>query len=259
MDNKKSISTLPYVKCVTCGKLIGNLYIEYINKLIIGNKSDEEIFDELKIERICCRMNIKNPPVIPISINYKLEHEINKELDEERLKLMDHNISSDEYPNIFCEKCNESLGVEYFKYISLFNSIKKSSEINISKLSPKETIEHLKIKKECCKKSIMDDKISTDKKCCEYSLKESRNIKFICYTYEEIFDILKIKKECCKEALKNPSKNCSLRVPNNTSLPYIPERPKGMMNLTDSQRNELLIRKQTVFRVPDITPNIDYS
>lgn len=42
------------VRCFTCGKPIGHLWIKY-NELLKSGKTPKEAFEELGIERICCR------------------------------------------------------------------------------------------------------------------------------------------------------------------------------------------------------------
>jgi DNA-directed RNA polymerase subunit N len=42
------------VRCFTCGKLIANIYNEYLTRLKQGEESNK-ILDSLKITRYCCR------------------------------------------------------------------------------------------------------------------------------------------------------------------------------------------------------------
>ena len=51
---------LPPVRCVTCGKVLGNLWNEYQNKIQSG-VSIEQALDELGLRRYCCRLRLRNP------------------------------------------------------------------------------------------------------------------------------------------------------------------------------------------------------
>jgi len=42
------------VRCFTCGKVIGNVYENYKNRVDSG-EDPEEVMDDLGIERYCCR------------------------------------------------------------------------------------------------------------------------------------------------------------------------------------------------------------
>ncbi len=42
------------VRCFTCGKVIGNVYENYKNRVDNG-EDPEEVMDDLGIERYCCR------------------------------------------------------------------------------------------------------------------------------------------------------------------------------------------------------------
>jgi len=42
------------VRCFTCGKVIGNVYENYKNRIESG-EDPEEVMDDLGIERYCCR------------------------------------------------------------------------------------------------------------------------------------------------------------------------------------------------------------
>ncbi len=42
------------VRCFTCGKVIGNVYDVYKNRVENG-EGPEEVMDDLGIERYCCR------------------------------------------------------------------------------------------------------------------------------------------------------------------------------------------------------------
>lgn len=47
------------VRCFTCAKVISPLYHKYCEmKLEADPKTDEEILDQLKVYRACCRTNI---------------------------------------------------------------------------------------------------------------------------------------------------------------------------------------------------------
>lgn len=51
---------LPPVRCVTCGKVLGNLWNEYQNKIQSGI-SIEQALDEVGLRRYCCRLRLRNP------------------------------------------------------------------------------------------------------------------------------------------------------------------------------------------------------
>ena len=51
---------LPPVRCVTCGKVLGNLWNEYQNKIQSG-VSIEQALDEVGLRRYCCRLRLRNP------------------------------------------------------------------------------------------------------------------------------------------------------------------------------------------------------
>lgn len=51
---------LPPVRCVTCGKVLGNLWNDYQNKIQSG-VSIEQALDELGLRRYCCRLRLRNP------------------------------------------------------------------------------------------------------------------------------------------------------------------------------------------------------
>lgn len=42
------------VRCFTCGKLIANIYNDYVSRLKLGEEPNQ-ILDSLKIHRYCCR------------------------------------------------------------------------------------------------------------------------------------------------------------------------------------------------------------
>ena len=42
------------VRCFTCGKVIGNVYENYKNRIESG-EDPKEVMDDLGIERYCCR------------------------------------------------------------------------------------------------------------------------------------------------------------------------------------------------------------
>lgn len=45
------------VRCFTCGKVIGDSYEKYVQRLEMGEEPDE-ILDSLELERYCCRKMI---------------------------------------------------------------------------------------------------------------------------------------------------------------------------------------------------------
>ena len=45
------------VRCFTCGKVIGEIYENFIQRVEMGGKPDE-VLDELGLDRFCCRKMI---------------------------------------------------------------------------------------------------------------------------------------------------------------------------------------------------------
>ena len=51
---------LPPVRCVTCGKVLGNLWNEYQEKIQSG-VSIEQALNDVGLRRYCCRLRLRNP------------------------------------------------------------------------------------------------------------------------------------------------------------------------------------------------------
>ena len=51
---------LPPVRCITCGKVLGNLWNEYQRKIESG-VSIEQALNDLGLRRYCCRLRLRNP------------------------------------------------------------------------------------------------------------------------------------------------------------------------------------------------------
>jgi len=45
------------VRCFTCGKVIGEIYENFLQRVEMGEKP-EEVLDELGLDRFCCRKMI---------------------------------------------------------------------------------------------------------------------------------------------------------------------------------------------------------
>ena len=59
---------LPYVRCITCGKVLANLWKEYEQMLEDGVKISDAL-DRLGVTRSCCRVRLMNPvKVVPRSV-----------------------------------------------------------------------------------------------------------------------------------------------------------------------------------------------
>lgn len=59
---------LIHVRCITCGKVLGNKWEKYKNMLIQG-VSQEEAMNKLGLTRYCCRVRMMNPFKIPYNVN----------------------------------------------------------------------------------------------------------------------------------------------------------------------------------------------
>ena len=75
-----SIETMPYIRCVTCGKVIGHMY-ERANGLRAKNFDEQQIFEELGLKRTCCRFHLSTGFKMPI-VKY-LDETARLDLDEE--------------------------------------------------------------------------------------------------------------------------------------------------------------------------------
>jgi DNA-directed RNA polymerase subunit N (RpoN/RPB10) len=78
------IDTLGYIQCVTCGKMLGNLYNK-ADELRRKNFTEVEIYETLGLKRTCCRfhltLGIKMPMVKYLDENVRLD--LNREQQEE--------------------------------------------------------------------------------------------------------------------------------------------------------------------------------
>jgi DNA-directed RNA polymerase subunit N (RpoN/RPB10) len=82
------IDTLGYIQCVTCGKMIGNLY-DKAEELRMNNFTELEIYERLGLRRTCCRyhltLGIKMPMVKYLDENVRLDLVGVVEQDEENV------------------------------------------------------------------------------------------------------------------------------------------------------------------------------
>ena len=63
------------VRCFTCGKVIGNKWQKFLD-IIVQHKTPLQAFQELKIERYCCRrMLLTHVNLIDYLSNYDLPRE----------------------------------------------------------------------------------------------------------------------------------------------------------------------------------------
>ena len=67
---------LPPVRCVTCNKILGNLFNDYQKKLEQGT-SIEDALNEVGLRRYCCRLRLRNPFKI-VDRNVQSESDIDK-------------------------------------------------------------------------------------------------------------------------------------------------------------------------------------
>ena len=59
--------TLFPVRCFTCRSVLGNKQSEY-QKMINSGMSIEDALNAMNINRTCCRINIMNPPQLPMAV-----------------------------------------------------------------------------------------------------------------------------------------------------------------------------------------------
>ncbi len=92
-------STIPFVRCLTCNKLIGHLYEAYIEHKKKYPDDIESFFNlpSVNLTRWCCRANLANPIAIPMGTSYvsgaAIERELNIGVDklrQERLQQNEH-------------------------------------------------------------------------------------------------------------------------------------------------------------------------
>ena len=56
-------TNIPHIRCYSCNKVIGHLDEPY-NEMLSRGMNPEDIFNKLKVSRVCCRVRIANPPVV---------------------------------------------------------------------------------------------------------------------------------------------------------------------------------------------------
>ena len=70
------IDTLGHIQCVTCGKILGNLYNK-ADELRRNNLTEIEVYERLGLKRTCCRfhltLGIKMPMVKYLDENVRLD------------------------------------------------------------------------------------------------------------------------------------------------------------------------------------------
>lgn len=59
--------TLLPVRCFTCSKILGDKWERY-QRLLSQGRTIEQALNEMKITHTCCRINIMNPPKIPLAL-----------------------------------------------------------------------------------------------------------------------------------------------------------------------------------------------
>jgi DNA-directed RNA polymerase subunit N (RpoN/RPB10) len=83
------IDTLGYIQCVTCGKMIGNLYNK-ADELRRKNLTEIEVYEELGLKRTCCRyhltLGIKMPMVKYLDENVRLDLNTEQNTEQEELQ-----------------------------------------------------------------------------------------------------------------------------------------------------------------------------
>jgi DNA-directed RNA polymerase subunit N (RpoN/RPB10) len=57
-------NVLPPIRC-SCGKFLAHKYRQYLS-LVSSGKSPEQALNELGIDKICCRIEIFNPVILPL-------------------------------------------------------------------------------------------------------------------------------------------------------------------------------------------------
>jgi DNA-directed RNA polymerase subunit N (RpoN/RPB10) len=82
-DFKGSVTELPFIRCYSCGKVIGNLHEKY-KKMLGQNMSPAEIFEALDLKRSCCRLRLANPSIIATA-EYIEESDITKRKRKEEI------------------------------------------------------------------------------------------------------------------------------------------------------------------------------
>lgn len=104
------IDTLGYIQCVTCGKMIGNLY-EKADELRRKNFTEIEVYEKLGLKRTCCRfhltLGIKMPMVKYLDENVRLDligtEEYSSSLD---MKSHPEDITTNELKDVERDKVN---------------------------------------------------------------------------------------------------------------------------------------------------------
>lgn len=92
------IDTLGYIQCVTCGKMLGNLY-NRADELRRKNFTEIEVYEKLGLKRTCCRyhlsLGIKMPMVKYIDENVRLDLIGTSNDHEEPVQVNDNQETSD--------------------------------------------------------------------------------------------------------------------------------------------------------------------
>lgn len=100
------IDTLGYIQCVTCGKMLGNLY-NRADELRRKNLTELEVYETLGLKRTCCRyhltLGIKMPMVKYLDENVRLD--LVGAVDDEDIQ---ENVESDQNPRSSNDKNNDS-------------------------------------------------------------------------------------------------------------------------------------------------------
>lgn len=113
MEEKDAI-VLPFVRCPTCGKVIGGLYDPFVRKIRSG-KPVEDAFRELGIRRMCCRISMMNPAVLPAGLQVQTEAEVSEGFRAHSARTSEIESRTKEEPA--SRKIEEKQTVRYYKAI----------------------------------------------------------------------------------------------------------------------------------------------
>jgi DNA-directed RNA polymerase subunit N (RpoN/RPB10) len=94
--NQPDIDTLGYIQCVTCGKVIGNLY-ERADEWRRKNFTEMEVYQKLGLKRACCRYHLTLGIKMPM-VKYLDEHvrlDLNESVEEDVVQKPIKNLQSD--------------------------------------------------------------------------------------------------------------------------------------------------------------------
>lgn len=86
---REELLNMPYLKCTSCGKVIGHLRRPYL-ELSQGGMTPTTIFNRLGMTRYCCRQNVTNPARIAPGLLYNNPRQGGKVriVDEETAELL---------------------------------------------------------------------------------------------------------------------------------------------------------------------------